>query len=65
MNRKRVYLIIYAAAMITILVLFVAIDLSDAMQMILGAIAIILTSTFTYSNRRGISRTERKDPDSE
>lgn len=57
--RKR-YNIIYAIAMIVIIVLFLVPINNDMVDMLLGMFAIVLTSIFTYSNRHEISRKRRQ-----
>lgn len=58
--KRKHYNIVYAISMISIIVVFLAIpQMKDIFQMILGAIAITLTSIFTYSNRHEVSRKKR------
>ena len=53
MNKKSIYNIVYAFTLIFILiVLLVFPNLDDTLTLIIASIAIILTSIFTYSNRR-------------
>lgn len=53
MSKKGIYNIIYAVVMIaTILVIIFIKDLDDTITFILASVAFILTSIFTYSNRR-------------
>ncbi len=51
--KKNKFNIIYLIVMILIISLFIFFkNLDDTLQFIFGALAIILTSIFTYSNRR-------------
>ncbi|GEM_PF-2486010 len=62
--QRKYYNIIYAAALVIILTLLIAIpNLNDFWQMLLGGIAIILTSIFTYSKRHDIFRKRRQKDD--
>lgn len=59
--QRKYYYIIYAATLVIILTLLIAIpDLNDFWQMVLGGLAIVLTSIFTYSNRHDILRKRRQ-----
>ena len=59
---KRMYNILYAVSMVVIIVLLLVVK-GDAYQMFFGALAIILTSIFSYSNRDAISRKRRPKDD--
>lgn len=60
--KRTTYNIIYAIVLLLIVLVFVLFpNLSDGMQMSLGAIAIILTSIFTYSNREILRKRRSKD----
>jgi len=53
MNKKTTYNIVYTFTLILIIiVLLVFPDLDDTLTLIIASTAIILTSIFTYSNRR-------------
>jgi len=55
--KRKHYNIIYFITMISIIVAFISLpEMKDLFQMILGALAIILTSIFTYSNRHEVQR---------
>lgn len=56
--KHRYYNYFYAANMLIIIGILVFVPLSDFWQMICGGYVIILTSIFTYSNRRAIPRTK-------
>ncbi|WP_158497952.1 hypothetical protein [Candidatus Izimaplasma sp. HR1] len=53
MKKKGIYNIIYAVVMVFLVAILVILpDLDDTLTLILASLAIILTSIFTYSNRR-------------
>lgn len=53
MSKRGIYNIIYAIVMVLIvLVIIIFNDLDDVITFILASVAFILTSIFTYSNRR-------------
>lgn len=50
---KKAYNIVYAIIIVSIIIYFVVMnDYNDMIEMLLAAVAIILTSVFTYSNRK-------------
>ncbi len=53
MNKKTIFNIVYVTILVMVLiVLLVFPNLDDTLTLILASIAIVLTSIFTYSNRR-------------
>jgi|LGVE01.1.fsa_nt_gb L-asparagine transporter-like permease len=53
MNKKRIYNIVYVLTLfVIIIVLLIFQNLDDTLTLIIASTAIILTSIFTYSNRR-------------
>ena len=53
MNKKSIFNIIYGFTLVvTLIILLFFPDLDDTITLIIASVAIILTSIFTYSNRR-------------
>ena len=63
MKHRKVYNLVYAITMVLILGFFLLPFQNDMVDMLLGILAIILTSIFTYTNRHDFPRKRRSDND--